>query len=174
MRENRCRDSGSKRKGTAISEAETFPSKSPKDTIRIAKAFAGKLKAGDVVRLEGDLGAGKTTFVKGLASGLGLADQDDVKSPTFVIMHIYPCRIPLYHFDLYRLEGAGEIAAIGFEDFMNDPGAISCVEWAERAEDFFPKASYRVQILFSGDTARKITITQGSSEPSQKGARSKA
>ena len=78
-----------------------YKSGSIEETFQIAGDLAKQLKKGDVLRFEGDLGAGKTTFIKGLAQGLGLVNEDEVKSPTFVIMHIYQTPIPIYHFDLY-------------------------------------------------------------------------
>ncbi len=111
--------------------------------MAFAEKLAHSIKPGAVLLLHGDLGSGKTTFVKGLARGLGLKNTAEVKSPTFVIMHVYKTRVPLYHFDLYRLEGGADLEAIGFQDFLNDPSAIACVEWAERAAGNAPRASYR-------------------------------
>ncbi|MSR76751.1 MAG: tRNA (adenosine(37)-N6)-threonylcarbamoyltransferase complex ATPase subunit type 1 TsaE [Candidatus Omnitrophica bacterium] len=128
------------------------------ETLGLAQSFSQILKGGDAVALQGTLGSGKTVFVKGLALGLGLAHADEVKSPTFVLMHVYPTRIPLYHFDLYRLEEDKELEAIGFEDFVSDPKAICCVEWAEKGIRYFPKSTYRVHLEILRDTERKITI----------------
>lgn len=118
---------------------------SVEETLWVAREFSKQLKAGDIVALSGDLGSGKTTFIKGLALGLGLADPDLVKSPTFVLMHCYPTRIPLYHFDLYRLNTAEELQAIGFEDFLYDATAISCVEWADKATSYLPRTAYHLR-----------------------------
>ncbi|MDP3919695.1 MAG: tRNA (adenosine(37)-N6)-threonylcarbamoyltransferase complex ATPase subunit type 1 TsaE [Candidatus Omnitrophota bacterium] len=128
-------------------------------TIAAGKKFATTLKPGSIVRLEGDLGAGKTTFVKGMALGLGAKSEDDVKSPTFVIMHIYfKTRIPIYHFDLYRLKSEEDLLAIGFEDFLYDRSAIICIEWAEKAEKVLPLSSHRVSIRIIRENARVITF----------------
>ncbi len=135
-----------------------FISHSEKETIAFAKKFSKTLKPGTVVALEGDLGSGKTTFIKGIALGLGLKDPDEVKSPTFAIMHIYPTEPKLYHFDLYRFETAKEAEAIGFEEFTSDPSVISCIEWPERAAKLIPPSAVRLRLKVSGETARLISL----------------
>lgn len=124
--------------------------------MRCAEKFARILKPGDVIGLEGNLGSGKTVFVRGLAQGLGLLRPATVKSPTFVIMHIYPAKIPVYHFDLYRMEKVRDLEAIGFDDFLSDPGAVACIEWADRGADFFPVYSYRIRFDVVGERTRRI------------------
>ncbi len=136
-------------------------SRSPHETIVFAEKFAKVLKPGTVISLEGNLGSGKTTFIKGIARGLGLSREEEVKSPTFVLMHIYPTSIPLYHFDLYRLETAKELEAIGFEEFIYNRKAISCVEWGEKAGGLLPKTSYHVELKFVNDHTREIRIKAG-------------
>jgi len=135
-------------------------SQSPSETINVAKEFAKTLKAGMVVAFQGDLGSGKTTFMKGLAEGLGLKNHDEVKSPTFVIMHCYPTKIPIYHFDLYRFDTEDELDAIDFDEFLNDPKAISCIEWAEKAPGRIPKDAVWVTMKTVGDQARQIVISK--------------
>jgi len=144
-----------------LSTRRTVITRSPRETQAFACKFAKELVPGDVIRLDGDLGSGKTVFVKGLARGLGLADPHAVKSPTFVLMHIYKARVPLYHFDLYRLEGAADLESIGLEEFTHDASAVVCVEWAERGAAFFPKSSYRVRLSIKGEKERQITIQGG-------------
>lgn len=124
--------------------------------MAFGEKIARQLKPGSVLLLEGDLGSGKTTFVKGLARGLGIRDVSEVKSPTFVIMHIYKTKPPLYHFDLYRLEGGADLDSIGFQDFLNDPQAVACVEWAERAGRDVPESSYRFRFSVTPDQHREI------------------
>lgn len=141
-----------------VATTKEILSRSARETISYAKAFAGKLKAGDVVALSGELGSGKTTFVKGVALGLGLRDADEVKSPTFTILHVYPARIPLYHVDLYRLDHAAEIAAIGFEEWVENPGAIVCVEWAEKAKDLLPAGTHWVRLELTAADSRRILL----------------
>ncbi len=140
---------------------QKFISKSPDQTMSFAEKFAKELKPGTVVSLEGDLGSGKTTFIKGIARGLGLRPAEEVKSPTFVLMHIYPTEIPLYHFDLYRLETPKELEAIGFEEFIHNPEAISCIEWGERARGMLPRASYHVGLKVMDEHLREIRIKTG-------------
>lgn len=128
------------------------------DTMAFAREFAGSLKKGDVLRFEGDLGAGKTTFIKGLVEGLGAKDRNEVKSPTFVIMHIYQASMPVYHFDLYRLEGDVDMGSIGLEEFLGDSNAVTCVEWADKAPHLFPAESYRIRIKTLSENQREILI----------------
>jgi len=140
---------------------ELYETGSGNQTMALGKKIAKTLHAGDVIRLEGDLGAGKTTFVKGVALGLGIKKAASVKSPTFVILHIYPTRIPLYHFDLYRLEEMKDFDAIGLDDFVSDPSAIKCVEWAEKAANLFPENSITVRFKIRGENQRTIRVFRG-------------
>ncbi len=135
-----------------------FVSPSKNKTIAYAKKFSAKLKPGDIIALTGNLGGGKTTFIKGLALGLGLDDPDEVKSPTFALMHVYRTKPPIYHFDLYRLESPKEIENIGLDEFLQDASAICCVEWADRAAEFFPPSTYRVHFEVVGTNERRIVI----------------
>lgn len=137
---------------------QTAITSSPQETIEFAKHFAARLKPGTVLCLEGQLGSGKTTFIKGLAEGLGLKHPEQVKSPTFVLMHIYKARMPLYHFDCYRLNSPEELENIGFQDFVNDPGAISCVEWAEKAGELLPATARHIRFEILGATQRRIIL----------------
>jgi tRNA threonylcarbamoyladenosine biosynthesis protein TsaE len=139
-------------------EKKTFVSHSPEETIKFAKTLSKKLKSGDVLALIGDLGSGKTTFIKGIAMGFGLKDGDEVKSPTFALMHTYPTKIPIYHFDLYRLEKPKELLSIGFDEFLSDPNAISCVEWADKFEDFLPNSVIRISFKILNNKSRQIDI----------------
>ncbi|HOW88591.1 MAG TPA: tRNA (adenosine(37)-N6)-threonylcarbamoyltransferase complex ATPase subunit type 1 TsaE [Candidatus Omnitrophota bacterium] len=131
----------------------------PQETIEFAKKFAAGLKPGTVLCLEGQLGSGKTTFIKGLAEGLGLKHPEQVKSPTFVLMHIYKAKTPLYHFDCYRLDSLEELENIGFQDFVNDPHAISCVEWAEKAAALLPATARHIHFDILDTTQRRITLS---------------
>ena len=100
------------------------------DTKRMAETLAAFVQAGDCIELSGDLGAGKTQFVQGLAAGLGISAQ--VISPTFNILLTYPGgRVPLFHFDLYRLDDALELEGIGFYDVLEDEGVV-CIEWGDK------------------------------------------
>ena len=137
---------------------QTFTN-SPQETIEFAKKLAADLKPGMVLCLEGQLGSGKTTFIKGLAEGLGLKHPEQVKSPTFVLMHIYKAKTPLYHFDCYRLNSLEELENIGFQDFVNDPHAISCVEWAEKAAKLLPATARHISFEILDTSKRRITIS---------------
>lgn len=98
-------------------------------TRAFAAGLAPRLRAGDVLRLDGPLGAGKTTLVRALVAALG-GDPSQVASPTFTLLHQYHCRPPMIHLDAYRLSGPGDLAALGFEDLAE--GAIAAIEWSER------------------------------------------
>jgi tRNA threonylcarbamoyladenosine biosynthesis protein TsaE len=127
---------------------------SERETRELARRVATTLSPGTFVLLYGDLGAGKTAFVRGLAAGLG-ADPDEVSSPTFVLIQHYKGRVALVHADLYRLESAAAIDDLGLEEL--GIGAIVAVEWAERLpRAIIPSVSVRIEDL--GDDARRITI----------------
>ncbi len=128
---------------------------SERETEEIGRRFAEKLPGGTVVAMYGDLGAGKTAFVRGMARGLGLSCR--VSSPTFTIVNEYLGDRELIHFDMYRLSGADELFDIGWEDYLNR-GAICAVEWSENVEDAFFGDEIRVTIEKLSDTGRKITI----------------
>ncbi|HEY4601465.1 MAG TPA: tRNA (adenosine(37)-N6)-threonylcarbamoyltransferase complex ATPase subunit type 1 TsaE [Cerasibacillus sp.] len=122
------------------------------DTMEIAKQLASLLDRGDVLTLEGDLGAGKTTFTKGLAKGLNI--EENVSSPTFTIIKEYTDgKLPLYHMDVYRLEGSDE--DIGFEEYFYGNG-ISIVEWAQFIEDYLPNEVLSITIHYGEEGSRII------------------
>lgn len=133
-----------------------FISKSANDTLKIAKEFAETLSVGDIVLLNGDLGAGKTVFVKGVTEKFSGGKAVAV-SPTFLIVNVYDTTPPIYHFDLYRIESVGELDAIGAEEYLYGDG-ISFVEWPERAQGYFPRSAIKVNIIKNGDNERIIRI----------------
>ena len=137
---------------------KTFYSKSEKDTEKIGADFSKKLTTGTVVAMYGDLGAGKTAFVRGMARGMGLDCR--VSSPTFTIVNEYPGAPELIHFDMYRLSSADELFDIGWEDYLNR-GAVCAVEWSENVSDAFFGDEIKVSITKTGDTDRTITIEGG-------------
>ncbi len=117
---------------------------SPEETFEVAKEFAQKLKIGDVVTLDGDLGAGKTAFTRGVASGLEITDA--VVSPTFTVVNEYVNgKIPLFHFDVYRIDSSDDLYDIGWEDYLTRDGIIM-VEWASIVKDIFDMPLYEVTI----------------------------
>ena len=132
-------------------------SKNQDQTLKLGKKISSQLKAGDIVCLFGDLGSGKTTLVKGIAQGLGI-EADLVNSPTFVLLNIYEGKLPLYHFDLYRLEEVQEILALGYEEYFYGDG-ITVVEWAERLEHLMPEEYWRVELLHRGENHRLIKFS---------------
>lgn len=134
-------------------------SQSPAETAAIGEALAGCLREGDVVLLHGDLGAGKTTLAKGIASALGI--EDVVSSPSFSLVNEYDtgsaAEVPrLYHLDLYRLRVADELASIGFDDFMAPSDGITLVEWPERASTALPERFFLVEIETVGSGSRRL------------------
>src|SRR5699024_765932 len=122
-------------------------------TKYIATELAEQLEPGDVVTVSGNLGAGKTTFTKGIATGLGV--KRAVTSPTFTIIKEYKRRLPLYHIDAYRLEGLEE--DIGFEEYIDGDG-VTVIEWAGFLEDFIPQDRLEIMIEYNGETARTISF----------------
>ncbi len=131
-------------------------SRSPEETIAAARDFSKKIKPGTVVALSGDLGSGKTTFIKGLALGFGMKDGAKITSPTFALMHIYPSKPKVYHFDLYRLDSVKEVADMGFEEYISEPDVVSCVEWAEKAGELIPKDAVKINFTVLSSNERKI------------------
>ena len=134
--------------------AEYF-STSEQETEELGRRLAEGLPGGAVIAMYGDLGAGKTAFVRGMARGLGLDCR--VSSPTFTIVNKYLGQRELIHFDMYRLSGADELFDIGWEDYLSR-GAVCAVEWSEKVEDAFYGDEIVVRIEKLGDTHRKITI----------------
>jgi len=134
--------------------SQSVVTNSEHETFAVAEKLARTLEPGAFVLLHGDLGAGKTVFVRGLAAGLGV-DPDSVSSPTFVLVQQYRGQIPLVHADLYRLDGAAAVDDLGLEDLCS--GAVVAVEWAERMPRI-PTGSVSVRIEDAGGDTRRITI----------------
>ncbi|HZN64092.1 MAG TPA: tRNA (adenosine(37)-N6)-threonylcarbamoyltransferase complex ATPase subunit type 1 TsaE [Tepidisphaeraceae bacterium] len=137
---------------------ETFTSHSVADTEAAASRLAATLRGGECVALYGDLGAGKTQFVRGLVIGLG-GDGRAVSSPTFVLLNVYErgLRLPVYHLDAYRVSGPEELEAIGFSELLTQ-GAVVVVEWAQRVEPLLPPERIDVRIVPVGETSRLIDV----------------
>lgn len=132
------------------------------ETQRIAAALAKVVVPGTVIALEGDLGAGKTHFTQGLARGLGIGEA--VTSPTFNVMSVYDQgRLPLYHFDLYRLEDALELEDIAFYDYVEADG-VSCIEWAAKFPEEIPAQALWISITTREDNVRSIEVRTASGE----------
>jgi len=134
---------------------KTFTTTSEDETAAVGRELATTLSPGDVVLLVGDLGAGKTAFVRGLAEGLGIA-TDEVSSPTFTLVQEYRAgRLPLVHVDLYRLEDPREIEDLGLDEIA--AGGVLAIEWAEK-DPRPPLNAMRVTIEHAGDSGRRITV----------------
>ena len=132
---------------------------SPDETRALGRAVAKVLEGGAVVAFTGDLGAGKTAFVSGMAEGLGIAER--VTSPTFTIVNEYEGgRLPLFHFDMYRLGSADELFHIGWEDYLAR-GGICAVEWSENVEEALEGDTVRVDITRGGDDNTRLITIEG-------------
>ena len=139
------------------SEDVTIASRSEEETLAAGERLGRRLTAGAVVLLFGDLGAGKTAFVRGLARGLDVPD-DEVTSPTFTLVQEYRGRLTLHHVDLYRLEPA-EVADLGLDE-LTSGDAVVAIEWAERWHDA-PDLAWEVRLSHAGDDQRRIEISRG-------------
>lgn len=136
---------------------EIFQTSSPEETVELGKKMGEGLKAGDVVALVGELGAGKTTFMQGLAQGLGVAGY--VKSPSFTLVNKYEGRFPVYHLDLYRLGDIHEIYELGIEEYLYGDG-VCIIEWAEKAYSLLPEKHILIKFFYTGGKSRRIEVAQ--------------
>ena len=133
-----------------------FISNSPDDTEQISENFAKTLKAGTVIAFLGDLGVGKTCFMRGLARGIGY--EGDVTSPTFSIVNEYRGgRLPVFHFDMYRISSFDDLYSTGYFDYFDENGIIA-IEWSENISGAIPEEAIRVLIRKTDDTSREIEI----------------
>ena len=136
----------------------SFDTNSEEETIALGRRIAGELPKQAVVLLIGNLGAGKTTLAKGILSGLGAAEPDEVTSPTFTLIHEYGGG-RAYHIDLYRLDTPPQVATLGLEDIL-DRDAVVLVEWGERFPDLFPSGRIEIHLQTVSASTRQITINQ--------------
>ena len=142
----------------AREESAEIVTRSPEETIQLGKELGELLRPGEVVALIGDLGAGKTTLAKGIATGAGVADENEVTSPSFVLVNEYQGRFPIYHADLYRLQEAMEVETLGWEEFIFGEG-ISLLEWAEKIPGILPEERIEVRIFWVGLGERRFLIS---------------
>lgn len=134
-----------------------FKSDAPARTAELARRLAGVLRPGTVICLDGDLGAGKTLFVQNLAASLGV--QGEVTSPTFNLMNLYEDgRLPLVHFDLYRLEQEYELDEIGFYDYVENPDGLVLIEWAEKFPECLPEDHIALQIQRTDVESERVLV----------------
>ena len=131
---------------------KTFLSKTREQTEAFAKEYAKTLQSGDVVLLDGEMGAGKTVFAKGVAKGLGV--EEEVTSPTYAYMNDYDGR--LFHYDCYRIESVEQAERLGLADYF-DMGGICLIEWSQNIAPLLPKRVKRVRIIKKGENEREIT-----------------
>lgn len=140
-----------------------FITHSGADTIEVGRKLADLLRPPQLLLLEGDLGTGKTTLVKGIAQALDAAEPDEVTSPTFTLIHEYDGTqhgrpVKLFHLDVYRLEGERQLETLGLDELLT-PDALVLVEWGEKFKSIQKKATGEISIVSTGGDARRITVT---------------
>jgi tRNA threonylcarbamoyladenosine biosynthesis protein TsaE len=138
---------------------QQFETHSEEETREAGKKLAALLPSRGVVLLVGNLGAGKTTLVKGIVEGLGLADADDVSSPTYTIVHEYGEPVRVYHVDLYRLETTAEVLGMGMEDLL-ESSALVLIEWGERFTGIMPTCRTEIKITRLDESSRRLAIAR--------------
>ena len=136
---------------------KTYITKSRDETIKLGERLAKHLKNGDVIALIGELGSGKTTLVKGIAKGLGVKNPRYVNSPSFVIIKEYQGKIGLYHFDVFRLNSAGDLDSTGYEEYFYGDG-VCVIEWADKIKKLLPKRYLEVKISIIEGSKREIEL----------------
>ena len=145
-----------------MKSVETAIARSPEETQARGRRLGARLEAGSVVACIGELGAGKTCFLQGLARGLGVESM--VTSPTFVLVNQYRGRLPVYHLDAYRTETLTELLDVGVEEFLHGDG-VTMIEWADKLLPLLPPHTITVTITGLGDEPRRIDIRRGASPP---------
>lgn len=131
---------------------------SAEETFELGRQWAQLLKPNQVVCLSGDLGAGKTTFMKGLASAASGLSEHEINSPTFVYLNIYEGKQTVYHFDLYRMDSSEDFLSVGFDEYFS-AGGICCIEWPERISDILPEDRIEITVEHLSEQSREITVT---------------
>jgi tRNA threonylcarbamoyladenosine biosynthesis protein TsaE len=127
------------------------------ETIRIGKSIGSRLLPGDVVALVGELGAGKTQFIKGLAAGAGIRNSAYISSPSFTLINEYPGKMTFYHVDLFRLGKEKEAEELGLEDYFQSKG-ITAIEWADKIPSLLPRELLLIRIAHTGKNRRSLEI----------------
>ena len=135
----------------------SYVTQSHEQTLQLGQSLGAHLQPNSIVAFFGDLGAGKTTFIRGLALGAAATEPRDICSPTFTYLNIYKGPKTLYHFDLYRLPSEREFFAAGFDEYFT-MGGICCIEWAEKIEGALPKGTLFVRLAYLSEGQRQIEI----------------
>jgi len=138
-------------------ERVVVQTRSSAETIRIGKSIGKLLLPGDIVALVGELGSGKTQFIKGMATGVGVGKPTYISSPSFTLINEYPGRIPFYHIDLFRLKWEKEAEELGLEDYFQGEG-ITAIEWADKIPILLPKEMLLIRITYTEKNIRSIEI----------------
>ena len=139
---------------------KTILSHSEEQTRQVGYSFGKQLNVNSVVYFLGELGVGKTTFIKGLVEGVSGFDPEQVNSPTFVYLNVYPGTLTVYHFDLYRMRDSDEFLGMGFEEYFEREG-VCCIEWSERIAELLPSHALAVTMTHAGQNRRKIQFSEG-------------
>jgi len=140
-----------------VTGAEVYETTSPAATAKLGRRLARRLVRGDCVALTGPLGAGKTALVRGIAAGLGIADERLVASPTYVLVHEYPADVAIYHVDVYRMAAAAaELVELGLDEMLAD--GVVLIEWADRAADALPHDRWAIDIEITARRGRRLTV----------------
>jgi tRNA threonylcarbamoyladenosine biosynthesis protein TsaE len=134
--------------------------RSEDETVTLGERVGSLLQAGDFIALSGELGSGKTRFVRGVAAGLTVDPATRITSPTYSLLHIYTGRLPLYHFDLYRLAGDADVVELGFAEFFYGDG-VCLVEWADRLQEEKPAECLTITFFHVRDDTRRLVFTAG-------------
>lgn len=135
----------------------TLATHGPEETSEVGRCLGSLLGAGDLVALVGDLGAGKTCLVQGIALGLEVPESSCVRSPSFVILNVHPGRCDLNHLDLYRIHSPAELEDLGYREILYG-GGVTVIEWADKIEAFLPEQYLRVSLDFRDETERVIAL----------------
>ena len=145
-----------------------FTTRSAEETVALGRRLAAELRPPRLVLLRGELGAGKTTLIKGIAEGFGAARQDEVTSPTFTLVHEYRSpRVNVYHVDLYRVDTPRELETLGLDDLVADD-AVLLIEWGEKFERFCRERDVEIALERTGENERKIVLTAEPAENAEK------
>jgi tRNA threonylcarbamoyladenosine biosynthesis protein TsaE len=148
-----------------VETTDTVTTSSPEETVRLGRQMADWLKGGEVLALYGPLGAGKTTLIKGIAEGMGVADSSEVRSPTFVLVRVYDGRtsegkpVSIHHVDAYRLTGGADFDDMGGIDLFGD-SSVCIIEWADRITDALPERRIDITLEHVDPTTRKVSISR--------------